>query len=112
MSLRDQAAGFEVIALPIHNGTSAAVKIMQTMKTLSAFVAIVVYHRSIDFVTPKVNLYKRRAVRAALSTTSVAHSMDYLNAQERVEFFSFCSIFNTCHHHYVLIQKSAMIPKL
>ena len=70
MSLRDQAAGFEVIALPIHNGTSAAVKIMQTMNTLSAFVAIVVYHRSIDFVThPKVNLYKRRAVRAALSTT-------------------------------------------
>ena len=88
MSLRDQTAGFEVIALPIHNGTSAAVKIMQTMNTLSAFVAIVAYHRRIDFVThPKVNLYKRRAVRAALSTTSVAHSMDYLNAQERVEIF-------------------------
>lgn len=33
------------------------------MNTLSAFVAIMAYHRRIDFVThPKVNLYKPRAV--------------------------------------------------
>lgn len=58
-----QTAGFETVALPLHTEASAAVKIMLTMNTLSAFVALVAYHRRINFVThPKVNLYKRRAM--------------------------------------------------
>lgn len=59
----DQTAGFETVAIPLHTEASAAVKIMLTMNTLSAFVALVAYHRRINFVThPKVNLYKSRAM--------------------------------------------------
>ena len=61
-------AGFEVVALPIHPETSADVKMMLTMSTLSAFVAIVAYHRKIKFVThPEVKLYKRRAMELTVA---------------------------------------------
>ena len=70
-----QAAGFETVVLPIHTETSAAVKIMLTMNALSTFVAIVAYHRRIDFVThPKVNLYKRRAVEL-MAAAEVNHKV-------------------------------------
>lgn len=70
-----QIAGFEPVALPTHTETSAAVKIMLTMNTLSAFVAIVAYHRKIDFVThPKVNLYKRRAMEL-IAAAEVEHKV-------------------------------------
>ena len=55
-------AGSELVALPMPAEIPVVVKIMLTMNTISAFVAIVAYHRRIEFVThPKVDLYKRRA---------------------------------------------------
>ena len=70
-----QADGCEVVALPVHAETSTAVQIMLTMNTLSAFVAIVAYHRRIDFVThPKVNLYKRRAMEL-MAAAEVKHKV-------------------------------------
>lgn len=55
--------GFESIALPMPAGSPAVVKVMLTMNALSVFVALVAYHRKINFVThPKVDLYKRRAM--------------------------------------------------
>ena len=56
-------AGYELVALPMPTETPAVVKVMLTMNALSAFVAMVAYHRRIEFVIhPKVDLYKRRAV--------------------------------------------------
>ncbi len=58
-----KVTGFELVALPMPTETPAVVKVMLTMNTLSAFVAMVAYHRRIEFIThPKVDLYKHRAV--------------------------------------------------
>ena len=73
-----QVAGFESVALPMHTENSAAVKIMLTMNALSAFVAIVAYHRRINFVThPKVNLYKRRAVELLMAAAEVEQKVSH-----------------------------------
>ncbi|TAQ89040.1 hypothetical protein B7494_g2630 [Chlorociboria aeruginascens] len=56
------ADGFELVAVPLPVEIPAVVKVMLTMNALSTFVAMVAYHRRIEFVThPQVDLYKRRA---------------------------------------------------
>ena len=57
-----EGAGSGHLALQIPVEASKIVKVMLTVNACSIFVAMVAYHRKIDFVThPKVNLYKRRA---------------------------------------------------
>jgi 3-dehydroquinate synthetase/threonine dehydrogenase-like Zn-dependent dehydrogenase/predicted NBD/HSP70 family sugar kinase len=66
VALSSQKAGLDAIALPMPSEASAVVKAMLTMNALSAFVAVVAYHRRIQFVThPKVDMYKRKAVELA-----------------------------------------------
>jgi hypothetical protein len=90
-------AGFELVALPMPTATSEVVKVMLTMNALSAFVAMLAYHRGIEFVThPKVNLYKSRAVelmaaaeveRKASDPGSIsAELIAYLDNNPRVRF--------------------------
>ncbi|KAL4721745.1 hypothetical protein ACLX1H_011239 [Fusarium chlamydosporum] len=56
------ADGFELLTLRMPTESSAVVKAMLTMDALSAFVAMMAYHRKIVFVThPKVDIYKHRA---------------------------------------------------
>ncbi|RYP67507.1 hypothetical protein DL771_007207 [Monosporascus sp. 5C6A] len=51
-----------LVSVPTPPGTLNVVKLMLTMNALSVFVAMVAYHRRIEFVThPKVALYKGRA---------------------------------------------------
>ena len=70
-----KVAGFESVALPMPAEAPAVVKIMLTMDTLSTFVAMVAYHRRIEFVThPKVDLYKRRAVEL-MAAAEVEHQV-------------------------------------
>ncbi|KAK0121429.1 hypothetical protein ONS95_009723 [Cadophora gregata] len=92
-----ELAEFEHIAMPIPTTTPKVVKVMLTMNALSAFVAILAYHREIQFVThPKVQLYKRRAldlvaaaeVKRQISETTLvsAEIVACLDSNPRVRF--------------------------
>ena len=58
---------------------------MLTMNPLSAFVAIVAFHRRIDFVNhPKVNLYKRRAVELMAAAEVTSCPFDHISYSNRL----------------------------
>lgn len=61
-------SGHVTLQIPVKN--SKIVKMILTMNTFSTFVAMVAYHKKINFVThPKVNLYKRKAKELVITTT-------------------------------------------
>ncbi|MCJ1442734.1 MAG: hypothetical protein MMC23_003231 [Stictis urceolatum] len=92
-----KVAGFQPVALTVPTEAPAAVKAMLTMNALSIFVAVVAYHRRIEFVTHhSVDLYKRRSVELiatdepqqdlADSARFASMLVEYLSSNHHIRF--------------------------
>lgn len=77
-------------ALPMPGKASNYVKLMLSIDSVAYFVAMVAYHKEINFVThPKVNIYKKRAIEllaSAKEEQAIHNSMLPFNPEDVVAY--------------------------